>query len=469
MATREQQRRVNTLVVIFVIAFGGLMIASMLLIVITEGMLTPKVTIYADFRKASGINQTSFVQLAGNKIGRVVEVEFVSESYPCSPLREDVGGVDTRTNDCEPWMFCAATDRSDPSVGVCAELEPYSGNDRDYEGCDGGPDSCPADQLCVTKAFRSRYREVRWYGQEGWCVDIDSESQRVRVRMEIDEEALQYIKTDSRASVVLNGILADPVLNISVGLGSVQVESGDRLQTESSLTEDVLAIKDQFERLSDDIERGLVGVSALADVLEDERTKANVQAIKDNVAAIESQIELAEGLVGAVMGDPATRSELSATLRETRDAVAGAQEQYADLERDTKRALTDVEKAVERVEKLGEQLDDPNNRSLVGVVMHDEQLERDTERLGDGTKEAIGAGREALADIDAVLGEVMTAIDQREGSLGRAIRDPKVLYDIKDPATLRRVNVVKRLVRVVVDAEERLGNAVRVEPEPPAE
>jgi ABC-type transporter Mla subunit MlaD len=474
MATREQQRRINTLVTIFVLSFGGLMIASMLLIVITEGMLTPKVTLYADFRKASGINNTTFVQLAGNKIGKVVEVEFVSESYPCNPQSEDIGGVESRTNDCEPWMFCTELDPAAAlrlgvtSPGVCAELEAYSGNDRDYEGC-GGPDSCPGGQICVTKAFRSRYREVRWYGQEGWCVGIDADSQRVRVRMEIDEDSLQYIKTDSRASVVLNGILADPVINISVGLGSESVESGARLQTESSLTEDVLAIKDQFERLSNDIERGLVGVSALADVLEDERTKANVAAIKDNVAAIEQQIELAQGLVGAVMGDDDTRSELSLTLRETRDAIEGAQEQYAELERDTKRTIARVEQAADELDELGKSLEDPNNRSLVGVLMHDQTFEADLDRLGAGTEEALGAGREAFADIETVLGEVNTAIDQREGSLGRVIRDPKALYDIKDPATLRRVNVVKRLVRVVVDAEEALGNTVRVVEPPPAE
>ncbi|MFV8756716.1 hypothetical protein ACNOYE_39735 [Nannocystaceae bacterium ST9] len=462
MATREQQRRVNSLVTVFVLAFGGLMVGSMLLIVITEGLLSSKTVLVADFRKASGISRASLVQLAGNKIGKVVDVEFVTEDYPCDPRREDLGRAGGRTNDCEPWMFCAATDPLDPSIGECAELEAYSGNDKDYSGCDGGPGSCPAEQVCVTKAFRHRYREVRWYGPAGWCVGIDRDAQRLRVRMEIDEDALQYIKTDSRASVVTNGILGDPLINISVGYGTVAVEPGDRLQTESSLSEDLVALKDQFERLTDDIERGLIGVTALTDVLDDEQTKANVKAIKDNVAVIKQQVGDAQGLVGAVLNDPDTRSEMSKTLRDTRSAIDGAKQQYSDLERDAKRTMAEVEKAADAVEKLGTHIQDPSNRSLLGVLMHDEGLERDVARLGDGTKEAIGAGREALADIDAVLGEVMSAIDNREGSLGRVIRDPKVLYDIKDPATLRRVNVVKRLVRVVIDAEERLGNTVRV-------
>lgn len=463
MATREQQRRVNSLVALFVLAFGGLMVASMLLIVITEGLLTTKTTLVADFRKASGINRASIVQLAGNKVGTVVDVEFVNEDYPCDPRTEDLGRLGGRTDDCEPWMFCASTDPLDPSIGECAELEAYSGNDRDYSGCDGGPGSCPAEHVCVTKAFHHRYRDVRWYGPAGWCVDVDRDSQRVRVTMEIDEDALQYIKTDSRVSVVTNGILGDPLINISVGLGTEPVQPGDRLQTESSLSEDLMALKDQFDRLTNDIERGLVGVSALTDVLEDERSKANIQAIKDNVAAINTQISTAQGLVGAVLNDPDTRAEMSKTLRDTRSAVGGAQDQYSQLERDAKQTMAEVEKAVDAVEKLGGQISDPKSRSLVSVVLNDEQLERDGARLADGTKEAIGAGKEALADINAVLAEMMTAIDNRDGTLGRMIRDPKVLYDIKDPAKLRRVNAVKRLVRVVIDAEERLGNPVGAE------
>ncbi len=467
MATREQQRRVNSLVAVFLVAFGGLMVASMLLIVITEGLLTTKTILVADFRKANGISRASPVQLAGNKIGKVIDVEFVTEDYPCDPRSEDLGRMGGRTNSCEPWMFCAATDPLDLSIGECAELEGYSGNAKDYSGCDGGPGSCPGEQVCVTKAFHHRYREVRWSGPAGWCVDINRDSQRLRVKMEIDEDSLQYIKTDSRASVVTNGILGDPLINISVGYGSEPVAPGDRLQTESSLSEELVALKDEFERLTDDVERGLIGVSALTEILEDERTKSDFEDIKANIAAIDEQITTARGLVGAVLNDPDTRGEMSKTLRDTRDAVEGAKDQYSKLERDTKQTLARVEKAADTVENLGAKIQDPNTRSLVGVLLHDDQVERNAGRLGDGTKEAIGAGREALADIDAALGEVMMAIDNREGSLGRAIRDPKVLYDIKDPATLRRVNVVKRLIRVVLDTEELLGNPVRV-PEPAA-
>lgn len=458
MATRRERQRINAAVAVFGLVFTGLMVFSMVLIMITEGVLTPKTYLIADFRKAGGIGRNSGVQLAGNKIGKVVGVEFIREAYPCDPRTEDFGHrAQGRTDLCEPWMFCVPVDDDDPSAGLCSELEDYSGSAIDFEGCDGSPDSCPPQHICVTKAFRSRYRDVSWYGPSGLCVRYETESQRIRVTMEVDEPSLEHISTESRASVVLNGIFADPVINVSVGLGGDPIQGGDRLQTEPSLMDELVALKDQIDRLSDEIEAGLTGVTALTDTLGSEQAKADMQALEDNVAAIKKQVADAEGLVGAVLNDPNMRTEIAQTLRETRSAIGNASSDYEQIERDAKRAIKDVEDAAKSVEKVMDGLEDPNNRSLVAMLMREDGIRSEANRLADGTQEAIGAGKETFADIDAVLGEIMTAIENREGSLGKAIRDPKVLYDIKDPATLRRVNVVKRLVRLVIDEEEGQG------------
>jgi hypothetical protein len=117
--------------------------------------------------------------------------------------------------------------------------------------------------------------------------------------------------------------------------------------------------------------------------------------------------------------------------------------------------MSHVDDAVGRVERLLTGLDDPKNTSLMATLINENhRLRADGARLADGTQEAIGAGREALADINAALDEIGQAIENREGSLGRLIADPKPLYHIKDPATLRRVNVVKGLVRWVIAQDE---------------
>lgn len=463
MPTREEQRRVNAIVALFSLALGGLMVLSYVIIAIGEGMLVPKAHLIADFRDAGSIGENTVVQLAGKQIGKVVGVAFINQRYLCNPQTEDYGhAYQGRTDDCEPWMFCAQ-EGDDPTKGVCAELEVYSGHYSDYTGC-GGQASCGAGQVCVTQAFRQRYRGVRWWGPAGWCVDYEADSQRIRVNMEIDQSALQYIRTDSRASIVLNGILADPRVNITVGTSEVIVRDGDRLQTTPSLMEDALALKDQIDRIAEDVDRGLIGVSALTDVLQDDKTKADMDAIGEHLDEIKRQVAEADGLIGAVLHDPAMRTEISKTLRETRTAIAAAQEQYAELEGKTKRTIRDVKKAAGKIDTLVEGLDDPNNTSLLAMLVDDQSpLQSDGSRLADSTQEAIGTGREAIADMSAAIDEILRAIDEREGSLGRVIADSKPLDHLKDPASLRRVTMVKKLVRWVI-AEDEAQGTVEVKP-----
>lgn len=454
MASRQEQRRVNLLVSAFVLLFGGLMVFSWVMVALSEGLLVAKARLIADFRDAGSIGPNTEVQLAGKQIGKVLGVEFISSRYPCNPLTEDFGPVEHgRSDDCEPWMFCAPTGGE---AGVCAELEQFSGHPSDYEGCQSQA-SCGAEEVCVTRAFRQRYPGVRWWGQAGWCVGFDADSQRIRVNMEIDESALAFIRSDSRAAIVLNGILADPRVDISVGVTGERMADGDRLQTKPSFVDELLGLKDEIDRIADEIDRGLLGVSALADSLSDPQTKADIAELRSNVAVIREQISGVEGLVGAVLNDPDSRADLSRTLRSVRDAALAAGDQYAELERSVKRTVRKIDRAADGVEAVMAAVDGDQSTALVTVLVDETHpARRDGARLVDGTQEAIGAAREAIAGIDAALVEITRALADREGSLGRLVADPKPLYHIKDPASLRRVNVVKRLIRyVIADDDDR--------------
>jgi len=463
--TRQEQRRVHAIVALFALSFGAVTVLSYVTIAISEGLLVAKTHLIADFRDAGSIGENTDIQLAGKKIGKVVDVSFITQRYPCNPLTEDFGHpYQGRTDDCEPWMFCAA-DGPAPDQGVCAVLEVFSGHSNDYVGCDG-PASCETGQVCVTQAFRQRYRGVRWWGQAGWCVVYDAESQRIRIDMEVNESALQYIRTDSRASIVLNGILASSRVNISVGTSDEIVREGDRLQTIPSLMEDALELKDHIDRIADDVDRGLLGVSALTDALTDEATKADIDTIKLHVAELQRQVREADGLVGAVLHDPDTRSEISQTIRATRDAMLATQDDFDALEARTKRTIRDVDNAKGKIDSILGGLQDPNNTSLLAVLVNDDSgVKADATRLANNTAESIGVGREAITDMNAALGEVMQALDKREGTLGRLIADPKPLYHLKDPATLRRVNVIKGLARWVIAEDERQREAAQPEAE----
>ena len=71
MASRQQQRRTQLLVGIFVVAMGMVMLASLFVIAVTDGLLRSKATIVSDFATVSGLKENSVVQLAGKEIGEV--------------------------------------------------------------------------------------------------------------------------------------------------------------------------------------------------------------------------------------------------------------------------------------------------------------------------------------------------------------------------------------------------------------
>ena len=152
----------------------------------------------------------------------VEDVTFIAPTYECNPITEDLGRFgSTRTDDCEPSLFCIPAegrtlDDGSAAAGLCAELEDYIGDPRAYEGC-ADDSSCDELEKCVTREFRQRYKRVRWAGAEGVCVPYQTDHRRVEVTMRIDADKLQYIRTDSRASIASNGVLGDQLINISVG------------------------------------------------------------------------------------------------------------------------------------------------------------------------------------------------------------------------------------------------------------
>jgi hypothetical protein len=119
MSKRRDEQRTNFVVGMFVIAFGTLLLASLFLIAISEGVLTEKTTIRSHFRTVSGLQKASKVQLAGKEIGVVEDVSFIAPTYECNPITEDLGRFgSTRTDDCEPSLFCTPAGNS----GLCAAI-----------------------------------------------------------------------------------------------------------------------------------------------------------------------------------------------------------------------------------------------------------------------------------------------------------------------------------------------------------
>ncbi len=456
MSKRRDEQRTNFIVGIFVLAFGGLLLASLFLIAISEGVLVEKTTIRADFRTVSGLTKSSKVQLAGKEIGVVEEVTFITRQYPCNPLTEDLGRFGAnRTDDCEPSLFCTATSDG----GQCAEFEDFTGDERAYEGCTDDS-SCGENEKCVTRELRHRYKRVRWAGPDGVCVPIEIDHPRVEVLMRIDEDKLQYIRSDSRATVASNGVLGDQLINITVGTIGEEVGPGERIQSAPSLMEDLSTFKDQIGGIIDKVDTSLSGISGLFTSLNNENTKRDLQGILSNANEISRQIKDGEGLVGALFNEPEYKDEFGRTLKSIRHSAGQLDETLSTVNSQAGPALRNISRAAGNASDLLEDLEDPNNKSVLARALHDPQMGEDAARAVSNAADAVGSAREAIDDLQVVVAEVRHSVTAGEGTIGKLLKDPKAYDDlVKLLGNIERVNVVKKLVRFVIEQDEAASSA----------
>ncbi len=456
MSRRRDEARTNFVVGMFVIALGTLLLASLFLIAISEGVLTEKTTIRSHFRTVSGLTKASKVQLAGKEIGVVEDVTFIAPTYECNPITEDLGRFGTtRTDDCDPSLFCAVSETG----GLCAELEDYIGDPRAYEGC-ADDSSCGDNEKCVSREFRQRYKRVRWAGAEGVCVPYETEHRRVEVTMRIDADKLQYIRADSRATVASNGVLGDQLINITVGTSELLVGAGDRIQSQTSLMEDLSGFKDQIGGIIDKVDTSLAGISGLFSSLNNENTKRDLQGLLANANEISRQVKDGDGLIGALFNDPEYKDEFGHTLRSVRHSAGQLDETLTTVNTQAGPALRNVSKVAANVNDVLEDLDDPNNKSVIARALHDPQLGEDAARAVSNAADAVGSAREALDDLQVVVAEVRHSVTAGEGTIGKLLKDPKAYDDlVKLLGNIERVNVVKKLVRFVIEQDEAASSA----------
>jgi ABC-type transporter Mla subunit MlaD len=460
---RKDEQRTNFVVGVFVIAFGGLLMASLFLIAISEGVLTEKTTVRAHFRTVSGLTKASKVQLAGKEIGVVEEVTFISPTYACNPISEDLGRYnESRSDDCEPSLFCAimpSSSAGSAGEGLCAELEEFNGDSQAYVGC-ADDSSCAEGEVCVTRQYRQRYKRVRWAGAEGVCVPFVTEHRRVEVKMRIDADKLQYLRADSRATVASNGVLGDQLINISVGTSDLVIEPDGIVQSSPSLMEELNIFKDQIGGIIDKVDTSLAGISGLFTSLNNENTKRDLQGILANANEITRQIKDGEGLVGALFNEPEYKDEFGRTLRSVRHSAGQLDETLSTINTEAGPALRNVSRAAGNVSDILADLEDPANQSVIGRALHDPQMGQDAANAVRSAAEAVGSAQQAIGDLQVVVAEVRHSVTAGEGTIGKLLKDPKAYDDlVKLLGNIERVNVVKKLVRFVVEQDEAKDSA----------
>ncbi|MEE9382158.1 MAG: hypothetical protein V3V08_01925 [Nannocystaceae bacterium] len=456
MARRKDERRVNFVAGLFVIALLALMFLSLFVIANSEGWLEAKTTVGAHFRTVGGLRRGSAVQLGGTKIGTVAATDFISPSYVCDPVSEDHGRGADRTDACDPSLFCSPK-------GLCAEFEDYTGNPTAYQAC-ANDDTCGESETCVTEVFRRRYRRVRWTGSAGWCVPYLTTHRRIHVTMQISEDTLRYIRIDSRATIATAGVLGDQLINVTVGSGS-PVREGGRIQASPSLMEEIAYFKERLELITDKVGTSLSGVAGLFDSLDNDRTKRDLRGLLANSNEITRQIKDGDGLVGALFNDPEYRAEFGLTLRSVRQSAADVEAATAALRTELEPTLRESSRAAKNLADLVVELRNPENQSLVGRAFHDAEMGASVKHAVASADDTLTEARDTLVEAHAAVAEVRGSIERGEGTLGKLIKDPKAYNDLlRFLGNLERNNLLKRFVRFVIERDEA-SSSVRPAPQ----
>jgi ABC-type transporter Mla subunit MlaD len=286
------------------------------------------------------------------------------------------------------------------------------------------------------------------------------EHRRVEVVMRIDSDKLQYIRDDSRATVASNGVLGDQLINITVGTSDEPINPGERIQSTPSLMEDLGTFKDQIGEIIDKVDTSLAGISGLFTSLNNENTKRDLQGILANANEISRQVKDGEGLVGALFNEPEYKDEFGRTLKSVRHSAGQLDETLSTVNQQAGPALRNISRAAGNASDLIEDLEDPNNKSVLARALHDPQMGDDAARAVANAADAVGSAQAAINDLQVVVAEVRHSVTAGEGTIGKLLKDPKAYDDlVKLLGNIERVNVVKKLVRFVIEQDEAASSA----------
>ncbi|MBA3682184.1 MAG: MCE family protein [Bacteroidetes bacterium] len=217
------------------------------------------------------------------------------------------------------------------------------------------------------------------------------EKSRVRVIMNIDEKAQEYIRKDARVKVSTDGFIGNKILVITGGSANMPaVQEGDTLGIEKTFsTEDimntfqennknVLAITSDFKTLSKNL---VDGHGSLGRLLKDEDIYEN---ISNTTASLKKASDRAQALMGSLSVFSAKLNQKGTFANDlVTDTVV-----FNNIKKSVKELNQIADTAAVFIANLNEASRNP--KTPVGVLLHDEvagaQLKSSMKNLESGSK-----------------------------------------------------------------------------------
>lgn len=288
---------------------------------------------------------------------------------------------------------------------------------------------------------------------------------RIRVRLDVREDAAQFVRRDSMATVGSKGLLGDQLVDITAGEGE-RIPPGGTIPTgEVSMLRAFLGrTGEQAESVVRNVD---VASEAIAETLSDPQVQQDIREIAHNLATLSRLIAENDGTVRRLMTDPELANDLHAT-------VQSFQRTGNELER-TAASVRRITHEVERGDGTAHQLIYGREGiqlvgSLATAAGELATILRDV-RTGDGNAHQLIYGDQAgnlitnltvaSADLRAIVADVRAG----RGTIGGLLVDPSIYEDIKRlVGNLERNVILRSLVRYSIRQDEARPQPPRPEP-----
>ena len=239
----------------------------------------------------------------------------------------------------------------------------------------------------------------------GRVVTIAFDSNKVLVKLEIDQDKQAAIRTDSEASIQFEGLMGQHYVAIKFGDSGLPIENGTVLTTReqpdlSTLMAKLEGVADGVENMSTSFSGDTFGdiLGPLGDLIKENKDK--LTAMLSNFEKVSREIAKGEGTIGKLISDPEFYESATATVNK--------------LEQTTNEINLAVEDARNIVTRLNKGV------GTLGKLTTDDTLYNESTVAMNNLK------------------EILIKLNQGKGSIGMLINDPSLLKNAT--TTLQKVN-----------------------------
>jgi phospholipid/cholesterol/gamma-HCH transport system substrate-binding protein len=251
----------------------------------------------------------------------------------------------------------------------------------------------------------------------GTVSDVEiKESGKIKVEMEVINDATHMIRRGSEAAIGTKGLLGDKLIEITVGDPAEPIwNSNDPIPPQEAK-----GIMDSAERALHEVEGTAHNLRLATDPFADQAFSLDLKTTARNLAKISGMIAEGNGTVGRLIRDP-------------------------KLGDDVAQAIISFRGAADEFSKLAQNLQDITQEV----------------KTGDGTAHAIiygEDGKKALAnlrDASDKVAAIMDKVNKGQGTIGALLVDPSLYEDLKRlVGDLQRNEILRSLVRYSIKRDE---------------